>query len=312
MKSKFYLLILPIAVLFSACGPEENPDQNPQVVATTTMVVDMVQVIGAEEVDVSGLMAPGVDPHTYNLPARSIATLKKADAVIYSGHHLEGRSEERYTPLKESGATVLAVAETVEEKFLLFEEGFEGHPDPHVWGDPVIWSQCVPAVVQALSKVSPENAETFQKRGDAYQKELRQLDEWAKQRLASVPADQRVLVTSHDAFSYFGKAYGLEVIGIQGLSTESEAGAGDIDQAVQLIRDRGVKAIFVETSVNPATIEKISSLTGAKIGGKLFSDSLGEAGKMESGGGEEYDVGTYIGMLKHNVNTIVDALGKAE
>ncbi len=280
-----------------------------RVVATTTMVADMARTIAGDDAEVIGLMAAGVDPHTYSLPTRAIAELKSANVVFFSGLKLEGRSEELYRPLESKGVKVTAIAEGIDPSRLLVSEQFHGFPDPHVWGDVALWAECIPVVVETLSAARPEQAENFAERGKQHAAELAELDEWVRKRIAPLPKDRRVLITSHDAFNYFGRAYELEVVGVQGISTVDKAGLADIAKTVDLIKERKIPAIFVETSVARDAIERIANDSGAKIGGLLFSDSLGSLGKTETVEGETYDPGTYIGMIKHNVNTVVKALG---
>jgi manganese/zinc/iron transport system substrate-binding protein len=293
----------------SAKKGSASADGKLRVVATTTMVVDMARVIAGDDAEVIGLMAPGVDPHSYSLPTRAIANLKSADVVLYSGLKLEGRSEELYRPLQSEGVLVAAIAEGVAKDKLIVADNFDSYPDPHVWGDVALWAQCISKVVDTLSEARPDLAETFAERGEQHAEELAQLDQWARERVASIPESNRTLITSHDAFNYFGRAYGLEVIGVQGISTVDKAGLADIAKTVDLIKERKVVAVFVETSVAPDAVERIAADSGAKIGGSLYSDSLGAAGKVETVNGESYDPGTYVGMIKHNVNTVVEALG---
>ena len=191
---------------------------------------------------------------------------------------------------------------------LLTPEGFEGHGDPHIWGDASLWTIAIDTVVKTLGELMPEQKGILADRATAYYQEIEDLDEWIRTRVAEVPEAHRTLVTSHDAFNYFGNAYGFEVIGVQGISTATDAGMADIVNTVDLVKNRGVKAIFVESSVSKATIERIAKDAGVKIGGELFSDSCGPAGDMKTVDGETYDVGTYLGMMKHNVNTVVEAL----
>lgn len=279
-----------------------------QVATTTTMVTDMVKQIGGDRVEVTGLMGPGVDPHLYKPAVADGLKLRKSAAIFYSGLMLEGRMSDLFARMGRGGKKVYPVTESIPENRLLEPEEFEGHWDPHVWGDPVLWSQCVDTVVEGLSAVDPGGKSGYASRGADYKTRLAALHEWATKRISEIPKSQRVLITSHDAFNYFGRAYGLKVIGVQGVSTVSQAGLADISKTVDFIKGRGVKAIFVESSVSPAVIERISKDAGVKIGGELFSDACGAPGQMESGGGERYDVGTYIGMIKHNVNTVVEAL----
>jgi len=278
------------------------------VATTTTMVTDLVRQVGGGRVEAQGLMGAAVDPHLYKPAATDGLKLNRSKAIFYSGLMLEGRMTDLFARMGRRGKKVYPVTEGIPESNLLEPEEFEGHWDPHVWGDPTLWAKCVDVVVKGLSDVDPGGAAGYRSRGAAYQRELAALHDWAQKRLGEIPKGRRVLVTSHDAFNYFGKAYGLQVVGVQGISTVSEAGLADIAKTADFIKQRGVKAIFVESSVSPAVIQRISKDAGVKIGGELFSDACGKPGQMESGGGETYDVGTYIGMIKHNVNTIVEAL----
>ena len=272
------------------------------------MVADMVRQVGGDRISVVGLMGPGVDPHLYKPAATDGLKLNRAEAIFYSGLMLEGRMADLFARMGRRGKKVYAVTEGIPRASLLEPEQFEGHWDPHVWGDPQLWVSCVDVVVAGLSAVDRAGAAEFQRRGAAYKKELAVLREWAAKRIGEIPKAQRVLVTSHDAFNYFGKAYGLQVVGVQGVSTVSQAGLADIAKTADFIKQRGVKAIFVESSVSPAVIQRISKDAGVRIGGELYSDACGKPGEMETGGGESYDVGSYIGMIKHNINTIVEAL----
>ncbi|MDG2126238.1 MAG: zinc ABC transporter substrate-binding protein [Verrucomicrobiales bacterium] len=295
------------------CGRMEPSEADgagskPKVVVTTTMVSDLVKRVGGDSIELVTLMGPGVDPHSYKLPARSVAELKGADAVIYSGLHLEGRMAELFEDMRANGVPTLGVAETLAEEKLIGGEDAGGHADPHVWGDAKYWAGAIDGVVALLSEVVVGQAASFVERGEVYRLELEALDSWVGMRLAEVPSGRRVLVTSHDAFSYYGRAYGLEVVGLQGISTVDQASLAGMTKLVDLVKERGVRAIFVETSVNDAPIQRVAEDAGVRIGGTLFSDSAGVAGEMETAGGETYDVGTYTGMIKHNTNAIVEAL----
>jgi manganese/zinc/iron transport system substrate-binding protein len=295
-----------------AAGKAASAGGKLRVVATTTMVADMARVIAGDDAEVIGLMAAGVDPHSYSLPTRAIANLKSADVVLYSGLKLEGRSEELYAPLASKGVLVAAVTDGIDAKDLLVPNQFEGYPDPHVWGDVALWSQCIKQVVETLSAAKPESAATFAERGRKHAEELAELDSWVRERMKTIPESNRILITSHDAFNYFGRAYGLEVVGVQGISTVDKAGLADIAKTVDLIKERDVPAIFGETSVAQDAVNRIAEDAGVTIGGLLFSDSLGPLGETETVNGESYDPGTYAGMIKHNVNTVVEALGKEQ
>ena len=295
-------------VLIAAFGVATAAAAPIPVVTTTSMVTDLVEQIGGDRIAVSGLMGPGVDPHLYKPSTRDITRLHAAKAVFYNGLMLEGRMGELFERLGKSGRKTYAVAGALAGKDLLTPAEFEGHPDPHVWGDAKLWAACVDTVVRGLSEVDPGGAQEFAKRGAAYKAELMKLHDWALERVQELPEGSRHLVTSHDAFNYFGRAYGFKVVGVQGISTVSEAGLADITKVVDFIKSKKVKAIFVESSVPKATIERISQDSGAKVGGELYSDALGAPGTKVTAHGETYDEGTYIGMLKHNNNTAVDAL----
>ena len=279
-----------------------------RVVATTTLVMDLVKEIGADRVEAEALMGPGVDPHLYKASAGDVARLGRAQVIFYSGLFLEGRMDEVFRGLRSRGRPVVGVAEKVPREALIQPAGQEAHPDPHVWGDPVLWSHAVGVVAETLATEDPGGAAGYRERARAYQERLKALVDWGKKRVQEIPVGQRVLVTSHDAFNYFGRVLGLEVLGVQGISTAAAAGLADVTRVVDRVRERKLKAIFVESSVSPTTIQRISRDAGAKIGGELFSDALGTPGDMHTAGGESYDVGTYIGMWKHNVNTVVDGL----
>lgn len=293
----------------AALSHPESDGGRPRIVATTTMLADLVRTLAGEDFAVASLMAPGVDPHTYEMPARAIALIRGADAVIYNGHLLEGKIPDLLAPLASQGKHVLAVAESLPAESLIHPDGdFAGHADPHVWGDVRLWKSAIAPVADILKKLRPDRADAIAARAAAYAGELDALDAWIRQQIASLPEANRLIMTSHDAFGYFGRAYGIDVIGVQGISTATEAGLADIVGAVDLIRQRGVRAIFVESSVSRAVIERIARDAGVSVGGELYSDSTGPAGNPVTIGGETWDAGTYIGMMRHNVSVIVEAL----
>lgn len=275
-----------------------------RVVATTGMVGDLVARVGGEDVAVDVLMGPGVDPHLYKATASDVLKLQRADAVFYSGLRLEGKLEEVFTRIARVKPNVFAVSDALPAARLIAPDGAAGHPDPHVWFDVELWAHGVDAVVAGLSRAMPARADAFAARGVVVRRELAELHAWCLAKAAELPAEARVLVTSHDAYNYFGRAYGFQVVGLQGLSTVSEAALADMAKLVDFIRARQVKAVFVESSVPHATIERISADAGVAIGGELFSDAMGTPGQIENG----YDMGTYEGMVKHNLTTIVEAL----
>ena len=278
------------------------------VVTTTTMVNDMVKEIGGDRVNVVGLMGPGVDPHLYKPASGDVVKLQRAKVIFYSGLMLEGRMTDLFFRMARAGKLVYAVTESIPEKDRLEPPEFAGHWDPHVWGDPILWSNCIVTVVDGLSKADPAGAADYAKRGRAVDASYKAMKVWALKRIAEVPRKHRILITSHDAFNYFGQAFGFQVVAVQGLSTVTEAGLADIVKTVDFIKQKKIKAIFVESSVNPAAIERVSKDANVKIGGELFSDACGKVGDIHEAHGEKYDVGTFVGMLKHNINTVVDAL----
>ena len=280
------------------------------VVTTTTMVTDMLRVIGGDRITVKGLMGPGVDPHSYQTTFEDTAALQQADMIFYSGQHLEGKMQDVLEKRAKNKGSVFALTHGINQAGLLKpQEEFQGYYDPHVWGNPELWSESVALVMDALCEADPEGAEGYRERGQRYRRELIELHKWVQDRVAEVPVSQRVLVTSHDAFYYFGEAFGFEVKGLQGVSTNSESGLKDRADLVSFIKERQLKMIFPESSVNAKGIKAVADEAGVKVSRhELFSDAMGIPGDVVDLHGESYDKGTYIGMMKHNVNTIVDGL----
>ena len=296
-----------IGSVLVACRPStETSDTSGKlkVTATTTMVTDLVKQVGGDRVDVQGLMGAGVDPHLYKATANDVTKLQNADVIFYSGLVLEGKMEEIFSRMAKAGKRVRAVTESLSHDKLLHPTQAGGHPDPHVWFEVPLWAQCVDTVVETLSEARPAHRAYFEERGAEARKKMDALHAWALKRVEELPVEKRILITSHDAFSYFGRAYGFQVVGLQGISTVAESSLADMSQMVEFIKKNRVKAIFVESSVPPNTIKRISEDAGVKIGGELFSDAMGTPGQIEDG----YDLGTYEGMIRHNLNTIVNAL----
>jgi manganese/zinc/iron transport system substrate-binding protein len=249
-------------------------------------------------------MGPGVDPHLYKATASDVAKVQQADIIFYSGLMLEGKMQELFNQMQKGGRKVYAVTDSIPRNKLTKPEQFQGHHDPHVWFEVPLWENCVDTVVQGLSEADPAGKSEFQKRGAELKSSMKQLHEWVLKKVDELPKAKRILVTSHDAYNYFGRAYGFQVVGLQGISTVTEAGLADMAKMVDFIKKHQVKAIFVESSVPHNAIERISKDSGVKVGGEIFSDAMGTPGQIEHG----YDLGTYAGMVKHNVNTIVNAL----
>jgi len=276
-----------------------------KIVCTVGMITDVVSNIVGDRAEVKGMMGPGIDPHLYKATRSDIALLNSADVVFYNGLLLEGKMTDALIRVATAGKKVFAVSETLDQQFLLEPAEFNGLFDPHVWMDPVAWTKVAENIETKLSEYDPEGAATYKKNVAQYLDTLNKLNSYATKGLASVPKESRMLVTAHDAFNYFGRRYNFEVVGIQGLSTDSEAGVRDIERIVELLVNRKVKAVFVESTVSPRNIKALIEGAAArghevKIGGQLFSDAMGKAGTYE---------GTYVGMIDHNVTTIVSALG---
>jgi manganese/zinc/iron transport system substrate-binding protein len=274
------------------------------VVATTGMVADAARRVGGDAVEVVALMGAGVDPHSYRQTRTDIAALTRADLVLWHGLYLEAQMEEFLLELGER-QPVVAVTDTLPRDSLLGDEEYEGRYDPHVWMDPVRWSAVVERIRDALSEVRPDSADIFAAAAADYLEEIAALHTYSLDVLDSVPESARVLVTAHDAFGYFGTAYGYEVLGIQGISTESEAGLARIRDLVSILVERGIGAVFVESTVSDRNIRALVEGAAAeghevRVGGELFSDAMGAPGTYE---------GTYLGMIDHNVTLIASALG---
>lgn len=275
-----------------------------EVVATTGMVADAARVVGGGRVAVRALMGPGIDPHSYRQTRSDIAALARADLVLWHGLYLEAQMEAFLHKLA-ARSPVIAVGEAVPEATRIAHQDYAGRYDPHVWMVPGLWATVVDRITAALSAARPEDADLFASNAARYKEELVRLGGYAEAVLASVPAPARVLVTAHDAFGYFGRAYGYRVEGIQGLSTESEAGLARVRDLVDLLVSRQIRAVFVESTVSDRNIRALIEGAAAQrhevtVGGELFSDAMGTPGTYE---------GSYLGMIDHNVTTIANALG---
>lgn len=304
-KSVIFIFIM-VTILLSACNgglTSEDDSGKINVVTTIGMITDVVEIVGGERVSVIGLMGPGIDPHLYKASEGDVTKMTKADVIFYNGLHLEAQMGEVFEQMGKSAITV-PVSENIDKSLLLELEDYEGAPDPHVWFNVTYWMNAVNVIRDTLIDMDPEGADYYQVNAAAYLLELEALHAYVLAQAERVPEKQRVLITAHDAFRYFGLAYGFEVRGLQGISTQSEAGTGDVQALVDFIVDRKINAIFVESSVPQRTIEAVQAAVKAKghdvrIGGELFSDAMGDAGTEE---------GTYVGMVRHNINTIVSAL----
>lgn len=307
MKKMGCLFLISALLVLSACSSgqkasKRSKDGKINVVTTIAQIGEPLSVIGGDRLNVKSLMGPSVDPHLYKATQSDMETLEEADIIFYNGLHLEANMVEIFEKISES-KPVLAVGETIPEESLLKDE--KGVVDPHIWFDLDLWQQALDAAVEQLKEFSPEDADYFEENKKKYFARLADLKKEAE-KLADIPESQRVLVTAHDAFGYFGRMHGIKVVGLQGLSTDSEIGITDIQDTIDIIKKYKVPAVFIESSINEKSIKAV--IEGAKseginvtLGGELYSDAMGEEGTEE---------GTYIGMYRHNINTIYEALSE--
>ncbi|MCB0447245.1 MAG: zinc ABC transporter substrate-binding protein [Gelidibacter sp.] len=301
---KKYILIFSIISVFFGCKNDKKDNGKLNIVTTTTMITDLVKNIGGDYINVQGLMGSGVDPHLYKASEGDVSKLVNADIIFYNGLHLEGKLVEVFEKMEKSNKTPIALAEEIDKSTLIGSNYFASNYDPHVWFDIDYFISFGREVSRVLQENDPENAQIYEENWQNYYKLLLSLKADIMLKIEELPKEKRILVTAHDAFNYFGKAYDFEVVGLQGLSTATEAGVQDVQKLAAFIIEKNVKAIFVESSVPKRTIEALQAAVKSKghevtIGGTLYSDALGNAGSEE---------GTYIGMFKYNVNTIVNAL----
>jgi len=278
------------------------------VCATTSLVADLVNRIGGKHVHVHSLMGPGVDPHLYKATASDVTELNRCQIIFYNGLHLEGRMTDIFENLAKKGKTVIAVSDSIPKENLIKIPGAQDQFDPHIWFDPLLWQKCADVVRDSFSKADPSHEAAYTLNAHQVQTEIQDLFKWGKSLAQSLSPSKRILVTSHDAYNYFGKAFDFTVIGVQGVSTTSEAGLADIVSIIDFIKKNDIHAIFVESSVPHATIERISHDSGSKIGGELFSDALGAQNDIRQVGNQKFNVGTYSGMFKYNMATIIESL----
>ncbi|MEM9627774.1 MAG: zinc ABC transporter substrate-binding protein [Pseudomonadota bacterium] len=279
-------------------------DSGLKAVATIGMIADVAANVAGDCVAIETMMGPGVDPHLYKASARDVRSLQQAGAILYSGYALEGQLGDVLEKLGEKKPTLAVAPAAIDPGDLITTQDVYG-VDPHLWMDASLWSDTAPVIAETFAEIAPDCAADMTSRAAAYSEQLTALDGWIQASVASIPEEQRVLVTAHDAFAYFGRAYGIEVAGVQGISTESEAGIADIREMVNTVVERAVPAVFIESTINPRTIQAVIDAAAERgqaieIGGELYSDAMGEPGTVG---------GTYIGMLVENTLTIVEALG---
>lgn len=300
MKKNVYLIVF--AFILMACNNKSQSNGKLNVVTTTTIITDLVNNIGGDRVNISGLMGSGVDPHLYKASEGDVTKLVNADIIFFNGLHLEGKLVDVFEKMKTQ--TPIALGDVLDKSQLIGSDYFASNYDPHVWFNIDYFKQFADKVTEVLVEKDPENANYYRINKEIYFKKLDVLKTEVLNLIETLPAEKRILVTAHDAFNYFGSAYDFNVVGLQGLSTATEAGVKDVQKLSAFIIERKIKAIFVETSVPRRTIEALKAAVNSKgqdveIGGTLFSDALGNIGTIE---------GTYIGMYQYNVETIVNAL----
>ena len=301
---KINVLVLMLCLAIFSCKQEKKENAKLNVVTTTTMITDLVKNIGGDLIELNGLMGSGVDPHLYKASEGDVTKLVNADVIFYNGLHLEGKLVEVFEKMERQNKTQIALADGLDKSGLIGSEYFASNYDPHVWFNINYFKQFAKKVTNTLSEKDPKNAVNFIENEKRFLAELDALQSKITTTIASLPKEKRILVTAHDAFNYFGKAYDFEVVGLQGLSTATEAGVKDVQRLASFIIEKDIKAVFIESSVPKRTIEALQASVKAKdhnveIGGTLYSDALGTKGTVE---------GTYIGMFEYNVNTIVEAL----
>ena len=303
------LVLVTWVFLLVACTQNNSPNEvqvsreSPKIKVTTTvnMVSDLVRQIGAGHVEVVEIMGPGVDPHLYKASANDVIKLQEADVIFYVGLLLEGKMEEVLGKLKDGGKPVYAVTENIDADRLLKPDEFEGHFDPHIWFEVLLWKETIDAVVSSLGKLDPANKVDYEANGRTAKAKMDELQQWAEAKVTEIPPQKRILVTSHDAYNYFARAYGFEVKGLQGISTETKPGLQNIRAAVKYIRENSISVIFAETSVPRDAVEKVAQEAGCEIfEHELYSDALGKPGSQAE---------SFLGMFRFNLETILTALG---
>jgi manganese/zinc/iron transport system substrate-binding protein len=299
-------ILLCVAAVLMTIGSPARAEPVLNVVVTTAHLADVAEAVGGDRVKVESLLGPGVDPHLYKPTRSDIVKLLNADLVLASGLHLEAQFDHTFEQVSQK-TPVVKIGDLLPPDRLIATTAFSGRFDPHIWMDPALWAEAADRVRDTLIERDPDGRAIYEDGARKYRDVVKGFADYANEATKSVPANARILVTAHDAFGYFGRAFGFEVLGIQGLSTESEAGLKRIEELVAFLVDKGIAAVFVESSVPQANIRALVEGARArghdlKIGGELFSDALGAPGTYE---------GTWLGMIDHNVTTIARALGGA-
>ena len=304
-----FFLLSALLIFCAACTESSGSIKREgtiKVVTTTALIWDLVENIAGEKAETISLMGTGVDPHLYKASAGDVGKLAGADMIFYNGLHLEGKITDVLGQMRKSGIFTVGVADGIDKSLLFSLAEYEGYYDPHIWFDVTLWKKAAKVVMEAFSLYDPQNARIYKRNAESYLKELDLLQAYIQKRIATLQPERRVLITAHDAFNYFGRGYGFEVMGLQGISTDSEASVADIRNLSKTITERKIPAVFVETSISPRYMRALQASVKARgfdveIGGSLYSDSMGSLGTEE---------GTYIGMFKSNVDTVVESLNR--
>jgi manganese/zinc/iron transport system substrate-binding protein len=297
-------IILVFLIISISCQQKAKKNKKLQVVTTTTMITDLVKNIGGDKIDIQGLMGAGGDPHLYKASEGDVSKLFNADVIVYNGLHLEGKLEDVFEKMRQQKKQTIAASDALDTATLIGSEYFASNYDPHIWFNITNWEIITQYITDKFCELDAKNAATYKINGANYLKTLASLKTAISVQVNSLPIEKRILVTAHDAFNYFGKEFQFNVVGLQGLSTATEAGVQDVRRLASFIEEKNVKAIFVESSVPKRTVEALQEAVRAKgkevlIGGTLYSDALGSKGTTEA---------TYVGMYKHNVQIIVSSL----
>ena len=303
---KITIFLLGISLFLAGCQQNEATSQEEsgklKVVATTTMLTDLINQIGGDTIEVEGLMGPGIDPHGYQASSSDVNKLMSADVVAFNGLHLEGKLGEVFENLEKQGKTLFVLEDAIADEHLLLSE--DGAVDPHIWFSIENWQLAADYITNQLSEADPDNEAFYRSNHESYKEELINLEAYVTERISELTVDQRYLVTAHDAFRYFGESFDFEVVGLQGINTQTEAGTADVSALAQFITEKEIKALFIESSVSTRTIEALQEAVRTRgweveIGGELFSDALGDSSQ---------DAETYVKMFHRNIDTIVDGL----
>ena len=303
---KITIFLLGISLFLAGCQQNEATSQEEsgklKVVATTTMLTDLINQIGGDAIEVEGLMGPGIDPHGYQASSSDVNKLMSADVVAFNGLHLEGKLGEVFENLEKQGKTLFVLEDAIADEHLLLSE--DGAVDPHIWFSIENWQLAADYITNQLSEADPDNEAFYRSNHESYKEELINLEAYVTERISELTVDQRYLVTAHDAFRYFGESFDFEVVGLQGINTQTEAGTADVSALAQFVTEKEIKALFIESSVSTRTIEALQEAVRTRgweveIGGELFSDALGDSSQ---------DAETYVKMFHRNIDTIVDGL----